>query len=240
MTEFKLNVLLEELHNSVSEQLARARRSWGHPVAKGDSAENVWAALLADYLPKRYSVARAFVCDSRGEFSDQLDVVIFDRQYTPLIFSHQGNTVIPAESVYAVFEAKQEITANEVKYAGKKVASVRRLHRTSLPIPDSRGEAKAVTPKAIIGGLLTLESRWSPALGKSLTKALEALSGEQRLDLGCVAAHGWFKCDEAGCNTLLQGGKPATAFLLELIAKLQEKATVPRIDVRAYAEWLAK
>ena len=37
-----------------------------------------------------------------------------------------------------------------------------------------------------------------------------------------------------------QGGKAATAFLLELIAKLQASATVPMIDVRAYAEWLAK
>ena len=33
-------------------------------------------------------------------------------------------------------------------------------------------------------------------------------------------------------------GKPATAFLLELIERLQEKATVPMIDVRAYARWL--
>jgi hypothetical protein len=34
--------------------------------------------------------------------------------------------------------------------------------------------------------------------------------------------------------------KPATAFLLELIARLQELATVPMIDVRAYARWLEK
>jgi hypothetical protein len=32
--------------------------------------------------------------------------------------------------------------------------------------------------------------------------------------------------------------KPATAFLFEIIARLQEKANVPIIDVRAYAEWL--
>jgi hypothetical protein len=36
-----------------------------------------------------------------------------------------------------------------------------------------------------------------------------------------------------------RGGKPATAFLLELIARLQASATVPMIDVRAYAKWLA-
>jgi len=34
-------------------------------------------------------------------------------------------------------------------------------------------------------------------------------------------------------------GKAATAFLLELIARLQDSATVPMIDVRAYAKWLA-
>jgi hypothetical protein len=34
--------------------------------------------------------------------------------------------------------------------------------------------------------------------------------------------------------------KPATAFLLELIALLQSSATVPMIDVRAYAGWLSR
>jgi hypothetical protein len=32
--------------------------------------------------------------------------------------------------------------------------------------------------------------------------------------------------------------EPATAFLLELIARLQGVATVPMIDVRAYERWL--
>jgi hypothetical protein len=30
----------------------------------------------------------------------------------------------------------------------------------------------------------------------------------------------------------------ATAFLFELIARLQSSATVPMIDIRAYAQWL--
>jgi hypothetical protein len=32
--------------------------------------------------------------------------------------------------------------------------------------------------------------------------------------------------------------KAATAFLFELIARLQACATVPMIDIRAYAKWL--
>ena len=61
----------------------------------------------------------------------------------------------------------------------------------------------------------------------------------RRLDLGCVAAHGTFGCDEDHCYTITPEGKPATAFLLELIARLQSTATVPMIDVRAYATWLS-
>ena len=49
-----------------------------------------------------------------------------------------------------------------------------------------------------------------------------------------------FGCDEAGCHTIVPQGKPATAFLLELIALLQSSATIPMIDVRAYAKWLAE
>jgi hypothetical protein len=92
----------------------------------------------------------------------------------------------------------------------------------------------------ILGGLLTFESDWSPGIGQPLTDALAGGDAESRLDLGCVAAHGTFSCDEAGCYTLVPQGKPATAFLLELISPLQSSATVLMIDVRAYARWLAE
>jgi hypothetical protein len=59
-----------------------------------------------------------------------------------------------------------------------------------------------------------------------------------QLDIGCIAAHGIFSCDDEGCAAVTVMGKPATAFLFELITRLQEMATVPMIDVRAYARWL--
>ena len=183
-------------------------------------------------------VLSAHVVDSEGTFSDQIDVVVFDRQYSPFIFSFQGQTVVPAESVYAVFECKQSIDAGMVRYAKEKISSVRSLHRASLPIPHAGGEYPPKPLQHILGGLLTLESGWSPALGEPLERALLEGPAGSRLDLGCVAAHGIFSCDEDGCGTITPMGKPATAFLFELIARLQEKATVPMIDVRAYARWL--
>src|SRR5207244_1034528 len=102
--------------------------------------------------------ASAHVVDSNGKFSDQIDVVVFDRQYSPFIFQFQGQTIIPAESVYAVFEAKQAINAVQVAYAQEKISTVRCLHRTSLPIPHAGGTYPAKQPSHILGGLLTFES----------------------------------------------------------------------------------
>lgn len=235
---WSIQTLLSELHDDIQERLARARKAFGHPGSKGDASESVWLELLETYLPQRYQAASAHVVDSDGAFSEQIDVVVFDRQYSPFIFNFQGQKVIPAESVYGVFEAKQSINAEQVAYARKKVASVRRLHRTSLPIPYAGGTYPAKPLQHIIGGLLTLESDWNPGLGEPLTNALAAVGNDDRLDLGCVAAHGIFSCDDDGCGTLTPIGKPATAFLFELIARLQEKATVPMIDVRASARWL--
>lgn len=238
MSAWSLPQLLAGLHDDIERRLRTARASFGHPVVKGDASEGVWLELLGTYLPRRYQAAKAIVVDSTGTFSEQIDVVVFDRQYSPFIFHFQGQTVIPAESVYAVFEAKQSIDAGQVAYARKKVASVRRLHRTSLPIPHAGGTYPAKPLAHIFGGLLTFESDWNPPLGQPLTDALGRDDADSRLDLGCVAAHGLFGCDASGRQTTTPQGKAATAFLLELIARLQTSATVPMIDVRAYARWL--
>jgi hypothetical protein len=230
--------ILASLHEDIERRLQTARRSFEHPTTKGDASEHVWLDLLKTYLPQRYSAEKAHVVDSEGNFSDQIDVVVFDRQYSPFIFDYEGQKIIPAESVYAVFEAKQKINAGLVTYAQRKVASVRRLHRTSLPIPYAGGTYPAKEPPYILGGILTFESDWTPPLGETLIASLSKGQGE-RLDLGCIAAHGTFKCDATNCHVITPGGKPATAFLFELIASLQARATVPMIDTRAYARWLA-
>jgi hypothetical protein len=239
MNKWSLSALLAGLHDDIESRLALARKTFAHPTTKGDASEEVWLEMLRKYLPQRYQAAKAHVVDSLGMFSEQIDVVVFDRQYSPFIFNFQGQTIVPAESIYAAFEAKQTISADEVGYAQGKVASVRRLHRTSLPIPHAGGTYPAKTPAHILGGLLTFESEWGPPLGEPLTGALSKGGPAGRLDLGCVAAHGIFGCDDKDCYTIVPQGRPATAFLFELIARLQATATVPMIDIRAYAKWLA-
>jgi hypothetical protein len=241
MTTWSLSALLEGLHNDIQLRLETVRKCMGHPGTKGDASERVWLDLLQLYLPKRYEAAKAHVVDSQGAFSDQIDVVIFDRQYSPFIFKYEDQTIIPAESVYAVFEAKQSINSTQVSYAKKKVASVRKLHRTSLPIPYANGTYPAKPPIRICGGLLTFESDWNPPLDQPLMDSLSDIDLAGILDLGCVAAHGYFSRDQqTGDYDIIRGGKPATAFLFKLISLLQFSGTVPMIDIQEYAQWLLK
>lgn len=238
--EWSLSQLLSGLHDDIQRRLETVRKSFGHPGTKGDASEKVWLELLQKYLPKRYQADKAHVVDSRGVFSQQIDVVIFDRQYSPFIFHYEDQMIVPAESIYAVFEAKQSLNAKHIEYAQTKVSSVRRLQRTSLPIPYAKGTYPPKPLIPILGGILTFESDWEPAFGQPLRDALNADLAEGRLDLGCIAAHGHFSFNETENYLIVPEGKPATAFLFKLISQLQFSGTVPMIDVRAYAQWLVK
>ena len=137
--KWSLERLLHNLHQDVENSLRSARESFGHAPTKGDVSEAVWRELLDAYLPKRYWVLSGHVCDSEGNFSQQMDVIVADRQYSPLIFKQKDQFIVPAESVYAVFEAKQALNAKMVSYAQEKAATVRKLHRTSRPIKWLKG-----------------------------------------------------------------------------------------------------
>ena len=237
-SKWTLPNLMKGLHDRVSQELQTARAAIGHPGAKGDGSERVWHRLFKTYLPARYAVDKATIMDSTGAFSDEIDVVLYDRQYTFLIFELEGVKVIPAEAVYAVFESKQEINAQYVEYAQQKTATVRRLHRTSAEVMTIEGLRRA-KPQPILAGFLAFENGWkSAAVNDYLAKALAKDQGVGRLDMGCIAAYGTFGCEGADCQTSVEHDKAVTSFLLELITKLQKSGTAPAIDMTAYAGWL--
>jgi hypothetical protein len=104
MTTWSLSQLLAGLHDDIQQRLDTVRKSFGHPGTKGDASEKVWLELLQTYLPRRYQAEKAHVVDSNGTFSEQIDVVVFDRQYSPFIFCYEGEiTAIPADGPIAPY-----------------------------------------------------------------------------------------------------------------------------------------
>jgi hypothetical protein len=224
-------------------RLANNREILQHPVAKGDASELEWLELLKTYLPERYQADKAFILDCTGAISEQVDVVIYDRQYSPFLLNHSGSKFIPAESVYAVFEVKQDISSKNIEYAGEKVASVRALRRTSAPIPHAGGTHDPKQPQRILAGLLALGSEWTPPFGAAFIAALQRLPPVQRLDLGCALQFGGFEIKNEDVQKVprIVVSEPQVAliyFFLRLIARLQACGTVVAMDFDEYGRVL--
>ena len=222
-------------------ELREVRTVQDHPTARGDGTELHWLEMLQRRLPARYRAERAFVIDADGGRSQQIDIVIHDRQFCPVLLDTAGGIHIPAESVYAVLEVKQDLTKGQIEYAGEKIASVRRLRRTSAEFAHATGRSRTL-PKPILGGIVTFESGWSPPLGDAFETVLRTSPTEARLDLGCALCDGGFEVvyGESGEPEVTRSGAESSLifFFLRLLHRLQQVATVPAIDYVEYSRLL--
>lgn len=252
-----MSKLMKILFASLQEEmLAKLKQAqvMTHPGDKGNSTELDWLTWFEKYLPKRYSVAKGKVVDSCGNESDQIDIIIYDRQYSPLVFSYNGVNYITAESVYAVFEVKQVLNKENLQYAGEKAQSVRKLVRTSAPIVYSTGLKPSKPLHKIFAGLLTTKTNWAD-VNKNLEDSLRDLTNEQELEVIC-------SLDQISCSIRYQRdeikllGKKHGEFVtveidrnkekdilihlfLTVLTKLQIIGTVPAIEFNKYFEDVA-
>lgn len=224
-----------DIEKAFVEDLKRVQKEITHSGTLGDAWEDAWIELLQRYLPTRYRVAKAFAVDHLGHTTDQLDCLIYDAFFTPALFGKEKHLYVPAEAVYATFEVKPSITSENLKYAAKKVASLRALQRTSAPLKNHLGTNPPKPILPIIGGLLGLNASWTDGLGKSFLENFTALAGDEKLDLILTAESGI-------CDHLTEGFSPEVIIgdgslirgLLRLLRALREKATVTAVEWEKY------
>ena len=234
-----LRTLLLRKQEQLDLDLKTGREAFDHPGEKGGASETAWVERLRLFLPTRYQVTSGFVIDADGQRSAQIDVIIHDRHFCPLLFEQNAKLFVPAESVFGVFEVKQTLDRGHILYAADKVSTVRRLRRTSTTIVE-RGERRKPRERFhILGGLLTYESKWSPPLGESLREALrETRDEETRLDLGCAIKHGAFEVAYPEGEDILLDTSDADGGLLywemALFRRLQGIGSPMAIDMKEY------
>jgi hypothetical protein len=244
MNQFNLRDAFNGTQQEMSAILKANRMVNVHAPTKGAVTEERWREWLQEYLPKRYCVSEAFVVDCNSRCSQQIDLVIYDRQYSPFVWTVRGAKYIPAESVYAVFEIKQSLDKDNLEYAGEKIKSVRLLNRTNAPIYHAEGYiSKPRDPFTILGGILTLDSGWSDPFDEPFIKVIDAFEPLQHVDLGCVLDRGSFNITynaESGHSRELSTPEESLIyFFLKLLSRLQKMGTVPAIDIEQYARVLS-
>lgn len=220
-------------------EISLAASSIPHSATAGSINERHFIDLLKRYLPKRYEVDSATVIDSEGKTSDQIDVVIFDNQYTPTLLDQKNHRFVPAEAVYAVLEIKPKIDKAYLEYAAGKAKSVRTLRRTSVPIPHAGGEHPPKPHFRIVSGIVAPAVDWQEGVhAKAFQKALQAMKNEEAIDCGVGLMSGAFD-SFSGELVLRDGENSLIYFVFRLLQKLQSMGTVPAVDWNSYAAVLS-
>ena len=224
--------------------LSANRRIMPHQGEKGTAAELRWREMLSQYLPSRYSVETGFVVDHRGEVSRQVDVIVHDAQYSPFLFHAGTSCFVPAESVYAVFDAKQQINRQTLLQTAENVLSVRGLARTSAPVSTVAGQNQGKDPndQPILGGILAVTSAWTPPFGVSLTEALSDLNDSRSLELGIAVQDGAFALPQEPRDDpqpiVYDASMALAGFLIALISRLQRLGTALAMDLEVWGQHL--
>lgn len=78
----------------LAKKLEQSVHSITHNGLMGEVNEQHVIEVLRRYLPRRYGVSRGIVIDSNGATSDQIDIVIYDPQYTPTMLDQQRNACV--------------------------------------------------------------------------------------------------------------------------------------------------
>lgn len=211
-----------------------------HAGDRGEVNEQHFIEFLRHYLPNRYTVDKAIVIDSLGNVSDSIDVVVYDRQYTPTLLDNDKHRYVPAEAVYAIFECKPKIDKGYLEYAADKAASVRRLKRTSVEIHHAGGTYPAKKHFDIVAGILAIYVDWKDGFGGAFRTVHASLTGNRLIDCGFAATGATFDVFDVDGNYSYGPTDNALAyFAFRLLSKLQSLATVPAVDWMAYAEMLS-
>lgn len=106
-----LNKLVENyklMEKSIVDQL---QFSTQHHLTTGTFREEIWKNLFAQMIPQKFSIEQSvFIIDSSGKVSNEVDLAIFDEQYTPYIFRYGKMRYIPIEAVAVVVQCKSTNT----------------------------------------------------------------------------------------------------------------------------------
>ena len=78
-----------------------------HSGITGDHREKMWMKLFRGIIPGKFAMAQGVkIIDSEGNTSNEVDIAVYDEQYTPYVFQYNTLKFIPIEAVAMVIECK--------------------------------------------------------------------------------------------------------------------------------------
>lgn len=113
--------IIDNYDNLEKELVTQLNYTCKHGTTLGSNREEIWKNLFERLVPKKFNIERGvFIMDSFGHCSKEVDLAIYDEQYTPYIFRYGTLKFIPIEAVSAVIECKSKIKRSKKNNKGLK------------------------------------------------------------------------------------------------------------------------
>ncbi|MEE5180316.1 hypothetical protein JDW21_15240 [Bacillus subtilis] len=107
-----------------------------HNGEKGKEAEEILKNFLKKYLPNKYNVTTGFVHTDMG-ISNQSDILLYDANNYPPLYSGYANQIIHMGSLRAVIECTMRLNKKKIEEDNKKVSNLKNLYRNDVEIRQS-------------------------------------------------------------------------------------------------------
>jgi len=103
-------------------------------LSTGEAREFVLKELLRQYLPDKFGAEKGIIISSvENELpSKQIDIIIYDKLNTPVLYSAENLRIFPIEGVYAVIEVKSNLNSKTLKSAVENVRSVKKMTKKAF------------------------------------------------------------------------------------------------------------
>ena len=98
-----------------------------HPGEYGSYREHVVKGFLRFMVPRSIDLHDGFIITNKGNTSTQCDIILFDKNITPLYQDGEKQTFFPIESVAGAGEVKSTLSRAGLIEALKKLHSIKRL-----------------------------------------------------------------------------------------------------------------
>jgi hypothetical protein len=102
-----------------------------HHGESGRRREDDVREFLEAFLPARLAVGTGEIAATDGQVSPQVDLIVYDRQETPLLDRSESSIVVPAEGVYGVVEVSSNLDTAKLREDTEKIRAVKRLPKTA-------------------------------------------------------------------------------------------------------------
>jgi len=102
---------------------------FGHALTKGEERERVVRDFLASFLPSTYAVMKGEAVDIQDMRTNQLDVMVYDRQRNSPIAEGESQ-ILPIEALLAAVEVKSVLTKDALLTA---LAAAKKIKTETYP-----------------------------------------------------------------------------------------------------------